>query len=484
MAGQNIDVSGYMNWEKITAPNGQVGYIVPGTGLVYDPFLSKVRGRNVFFQNTKPQLEAARKQEEEKQRMIDLAEKQASPVGQLLPIAGGIAGLTAARYIGNELLPSAADKAILAGIETSGTTAAGTAAGQAAGTVAGTAGTTAGEVAAGAAAGAPGTAAGAAAPGAFSIGGIGSAGNYILPAAGAFGAYNLLTTDNGPARGALQGAASGAAIGSGFGGAPGALIGAGIGGVLGIAESFLDNPSTKELEKKRWGKLKESGVVDAEAAFLANHPPGDTSVYQEGPRKGQKWTFENALEDAKKDPVHFRLVYGNYDTFGNDWSKYTPEQQDAIVSRLANEGLYAGRKGDVVITDKERARKIKDEILSGQTQSTAVTPEAAAKTQGPTQKQPLYMGGQLPAQSSNINYKSGGALPMGQAQGQTPQQLQYEGPDEILQAPKQGGIKSAEDMGWTGRSMEGRIKNSEVAKRNNERLAKELAARINAKNRK
>lgn len=464
MAGQNIDVSGYLNWEKITAPNGQVGYIVPGTGLVYDPFLSKTRGRNVFFQNTKPQIEAARKQEEEKQRMIDLAEKQASPVGQLLPIAGGIAGLTAARYIGNELLPSAADKAILANLPTTAPVVTAPAAPVAGAPVAG-------EAASG-----------------FSISGIGSAGNYILPAAGAYGAYDLLTRDNSAGRGFVQGAASGAAIGS-VGGAPGALIGAGIGGVLGIAESFLDNPSTKELEKKRWGKLKESGVVDAEAAFLANHPPGDTSVYQEGPRKGQKWTFENALEDAKKDPVHFRLVYGNYDTFGNDWSKYTPEQQDAIVSRLANEGLYAGRKGDVVITDKERARKIKDEILSGATQTTAVTPDAAAKTQGQTQApgsgQILYSGGNAPAlPAQGINYKSGGNLQIGQMAPPGGQQLQYEGPDQIVAAPKQGGIKTAEDMGWNGTTTGGRTVNSDVQKRYNERIAKELAARINAKNRK
>jgi hypothetical protein len=409
-------------------PSGEVGYIMPDSGLIYLPERSKAEGRSVFTQNPKPQMEAQRQEEERRQAQIDLANKQASPGGQALQVGLGIAGTAGGLALANSSLlqpplAAAQTQQILSTLP--GAAAAAPAAAPVAAAAPVT--QTAGSVAASAATGAPyavgsapladGTAGILMSDGAvvapqaasgFSLSGIGAAGNYILPAAGAYGAYDLFNRENGAGRGALQGAASGAAIGSYFG-MP--LVGAGIGGAIGLAESFFDNPSTKELEKERWGNLADAGVVDAQAAFLANHPPGDTSIYQEGPRKGQKWKFENALEDAKKDPNHFRLVFGNYDTFGNDWSTYTPEQQLAITGRLANEGLYAGRKGDVVITDKERARKIKDEVLSGAT-APSVTPELAAQTQGVTQK-PL-MGapatGKLPA---GINAK---ALPMGQGQ--------------------------------------------------------------------
>ena len=511
MAKQNRDVSNYQSWEKVTMPSGEVGYIMPDSGLVYLPERSKAEGRSVFTRNPKPQMEAQRKEEEQRQAQIDLANKQASPAGQVIPVALGVGGSAAGLALANSSLlqsplAAAQTQQILSTLP--GAAAAAPAAAPVAAAAAPVA-QTAGSVAASAASGAPyavgsaplangsagvlmsdGSIVAAEQASGFSLGGIGTAGNYILPAAGALGAYNLLTTDNGPARGALQGALSGAAIGSGLAGV-GAVPGALIGGALGLAESFFDNPSTKELEKKRWGNLAESGVVDAQAAFLANHPPGDTSVYQEGPRKGEKWKFENALEDAKKDPNHFRLVFGNYDTFGNDWSKYTPEQQLAITGRLANEGLYAGRKGDVVITDKERARKIKDEVLSGAT-APSVTPELAAQTQGVTQK-PLMGAPAAGTLQPGMNYK---ALPMGQ--GAAPAGapgLTYapQGAPVVVQAPNTMGQVSPNNVSpsngpLTLRQAQGpvRVAGGRLGSSPDQeywaRVGRQVAERLNAKN--
>lgn len=223
---------------------------------------------------------------------------------------------------------------------------------------------------------------GAETPGMFSLGGVGSAGNAILPAAGAFGVYDLATNDRGPVGGAVEGAASGAAIGSFFG-PPGAAIGAGIGGVAGLAKGFFEHKSTKQYEKERWGGLEDKGVANASTAYQANHPQGDSGVWQTGQFAGKKWNFADALTLAKQDPTHFQHVYGNYDTFGSDWSSYSDAQQKAIVSKLANEGLYKGDHGDVVITNEDRARQIKDEILSGkaapkpQAQAPQVAPQVA-----------------------------------------------------------------------------------------------------------
>lgn len=511
MAKQNRDVSNYQSWEKVTMPSGEVGYIMPETGLIYLPERSKAEGRSVFTRNPKPQMDAQAKEEAQRQAQIDLANKQASPGGQALQVGLGVAGTAGGLYLAN----SAALQSPLAAAQTQqilstlpGAAAAAPAAAPVAAAAAPVA-QTAGSVAASAASGAPyavgsaplangtagvlmsdGSVVAAEAASGFSLSGIGAAGNYILPAAGALGAYDLLSRDNGAGRGALQGAASGAAIGSYFG-MP--LVGAGIGGALGLAESFFDNPSTKELEKKRWGGLAESGVVDAQAAFLANHPPGDTSIYQEGPRKGEKWKFENALEDAKKDPNHFRLVFGNYDTFGNDWSKYTPEQQLAITGRLANEGLYAGRKGDVVVTDKERARKIKDEVLSGVT-APSVTPELAAQTQGVTQK-PLMGAPAAGTLQPGINYKAlqmgQGAAPVG-APGLTYAAPAAQGVPVVVQPSGTMGQVSPNNVSpsngpLTLRQAQGpvRVEGSRTNSRDQEYWAKvgrQVAERMNAKN--
>lgn len=84
-----------------------------------------------------------------------------------------------------------------------------------------------------------------AAPGAFSLSGIGSAGNAFLPAAGALGLYDVLSKKRTDTRGFLQGAASGAAMGSFFG-----PIGTGVGAVLG----GLSSPVMGALDTNRWKK--------------------------------------------------------------------------------------------------------------------------------------------------------------------------------------------------------------------------------------
>lgn len=108
-------------------------------------------------------------------------------------------------------------------------------------------------------------------PGAFSLSNIGSAGNAILPAAGMYGAYDLMrrqskgSSDNakGYLRGGAQGAASGAAVGSYFG-PIGAGIGAAVGGVAGLAgAAFGSNKGKDQVQRDNLRKvLKDNGIVD------------------------------------------------------------------------------------------------------------------------------------------------------------------------------------------------------------------------------
>lgn len=108
-------------------------------------------------------------------------------------------------------------------------------------------------------------------PGAFSLSNIGSAGNAILPAAGAYGAFDLMrrqskgSSDNakGYLRGGAQGAASGAAIGSYFG-PMGAAIGGTVGGVAGLAgAAFGSNKGKDQVARDGLRKpLKDAGILD------------------------------------------------------------------------------------------------------------------------------------------------------------------------------------------------------------------------------
>lgn len=386
-----IDFSQYQSWQKMVAPTGAVYYAVPGTGYVYDPFNSQLKGRPVLWENPLPEYEA-------KEAAKKKAEKAASPEGQLLPIAGVVGGTVGAKYLVDALGPTTALEAAQANYYnsladagsaalTDGTTAAAGGAGttaaantaQSAFTNAATGASTAGTAAAeGGAVGVQTLMDGSTLMSDGTIVGAESA-MGITPylgaagaALGAYGVYNAMQSDD-----TLSGGISGAGMGLGLGmaaplvgmgplgwGALGlmALGGAGLG--AGLTEAF-GHKSTKQYQAERWGELEEKGIASAGHAYQANHPGGDDGVWDEGQFAGKKWNWEDAKTLAKQDPIHFNLVLGNYETFGNDWDAYSQEQRNQIMSRLLDEDLYHSTKGDIRIKNEDRAREIKDQVLSG-----------------------------------------------------------------------------------------------------------------------
>lgn len=193
----------------------------------------------------------------------------------------------------------------------------------------------------------------------------------------------------------------------------------------------LTHKSTKEHIAERWGGLAEKGVNGAQEAFLAAHSPEDNGIWKEGPGQGQKWNWETAVERAKANPSEFRGAYGNFDTFGNDWATYDPSQQDAIVQRLIQENLYNPEKGDITISDKEKARKIKDEILSSDpatlmnksiappTPGIPAVPMAAPSSPGISVPQLGVSPGPSPAPGASMGFKPLGIPAPGAAPMQT-----------------------------------------------------------------
>jgi hypothetical protein len=58
-------------------------------------------------------------------------------------------------------------------------------------------------------------------------------------------------------------------------------------------------------------------------------------------------------------------VYGNIKTYGPEWAKLTQEQRVAVTQLNINDGIYKSKKGEVEITDQEKAKKNLQAVLGG-----------------------------------------------------------------------------------------------------------------------
>lgn len=384
--GGQVDYSQYKSWPPVIDPStgGIIGYKIPGfPQYLFDEVASNASGRKVLRQNPQAAIEEQQKAQAAQQKALEQQEFNQSPVGQLLPVGASIAGLYAANQFGPQTAAEIAAEEVLKQQALSqgaaGASAQGLAGAAAEGSLMGPAAPT---IANG---GLVGPAA-PAAPGMFSLGGIGSAGNYILPAVGALGAYNLATEDVSAGRGILQGAASGAAIGSGFGGV-GAIPGAIIGGGLGLAKSlFGQHKSTRQEAADKTSDLLEQSDNPNYQAYVS----GMRKQYESAPTGkayAGKYDTWNEYEKAGLEAADLTGVYGNIKTYGEEWANLTEPQRQAITQANIESGLYKSKKGDVEITDKNKAIENKNNVLKGfqvgaTTPAAPVNPLAQAAAQG------------------------------------------------------------------------------------------------------
>lgn len=113
-----IDFGQYQSWEQIKAPTGATYYVVPGTGFVYDPFLSGVKGRPVLWTNPSPAVK-------EKEDAKKFQEEQGSIGHQLIPVAGSTLGTVGGAYAINALTTPSSAAPVVAGSAPAETSAAG-----------------------------------------------------------------------------------------------------------------------------------------------------------------------------------------------------------------------------------------------------------------------------------------------------------------------------------------------------------------------
>lgn len=381
------DYSQYANWKTITAPTGATYYIVPGTGYVYDPFLSSVKGRPVLFTNPSPQVEERDKAKAEKDKQIKAAEKAASPLGQLMPVAGTVGGLVAAQQLGSYL--SGSGEAAAAAAQ-AGTQAATQGASQAAaspgilsqagdwvgrqadavsswangGTGGGFGGggaATPAEAFSASAMPAPGGAdfVGPVAPGATPQAGIGVT-PYLGAAGAALSAYGLYQglKDKNPVSSGLSGAGLGAGLASaapllGFGplgwGAIGlsALGGGALGGGLGALAKMGDKDMWK-TEGNKLRKLSEQGVYVPDQFLNNNLKQGRSKeeLIAEAKATGGNVQF---AEDRKESSLRPQDIIG-YASFAQkdpQWFRKPLQQQLAIAQQALDAGAVREHHGTI-----------------------------------------------------------------------------------------------------------------------------------------
>lgn len=136
--------------------------------------------------------------------------------------------------------------------------------------------------------------------------------------------------------------------------------------------SKLFHQSTKGVQEMHTGQLMQQ----SDDPNWQNYVVGMRAQVKEGPKDktkpfaGKYATFDE-YKKAGLQASDLTGVYGNLDAFKPDyaekagvpnWANLNFKQQQAVTQRLIDENMYASKKGEVVIPDKEKARRIYEEM--------------------------------------------------------------------------------------------------------------------------
>lgn len=370
-----IDYADYGRWEKIVGSSGQTYYKVPGTGFLYDPFLSDMKKRPVIFTDPRAKAEKLRKQEK-------MAEDAASPMGQIAPVLGAAVAPIAAKQAAAWAFPTAAEKlaeakaaaelakitgtaaevvpaeqALQAGAQAAASTSAAVAGAatpvqqlstgamlMSDGTIAGGGGAV---QAINGASATSGAGAGGAAPGVGLTPYLGVAGAGLS----AYGLHNAIEA-NDPKGAFLSGAGLGGGLAAaapllGFGplgwGALGLMALGGAGG-LGL-QQLLGQKSTKEIQAERWADVGHSSMNPVGGDYFAGTPGVQD--------RNEKWLTPDAI---RNNPDNYHAA--------SDWDQWSKPQQDQFLSTMLAEGKVQEKKGGIYYDDA-RAAELAQQIRSG-----------------------------------------------------------------------------------------------------------------------
>lgn len=450
--GGAVDYGGYLNWEKVTTPDGQVYYVVPGNpGYVYDPVLSNARGRKVFRANPQQQINAQNEAVKAEKERLKQESFIRSPAGQLLPVAGTTAGLIAANYairpeagssitdqllahqqgmkiVDGQLVPitqaQSAGEAAVSGMTRGGGEGSGGGFGggdtvetdtlppnsevMEDGSIVNTeTGQVIGRVAQGA-------------MGAYQIftgidrfkddkvgGGLNilsgganvgaalgsqTAASFAGPLAIASGGYDVYNSlQNGGEGIRSAGATLGAGIGTMILPGLGTIAGAAIGNAAGYGLDKLGiaHKTTKQRTQENYGSLGEIAADNAAYQNLVNQG------FQESYGGLDTWDIDDDKTQAPIDLI--TRGYGVLKEFGPEWAQLSQAQREAVVRGLVDNDLINSKQGDWLVTDSAKAQEVKNNVLGG----FDIGVQAANNPKQVTPGQAAAMG--LPPRSSTLS---------------------------------------------------------------------------------
>lgn len=136
-------------------------------------------------------------------------------------------------------------------------------------------------------------------------------------------------------------------------------LGMATGGLSEIARPFAMHKSTRDVAKGHTKDLLKQSDDKQYQNYVSgmreqhNSAPVDPSKPFAGKYATEEEYIRNGLEAAD-----LTGVYGNIKTFGPDWTKLNFDQQKKVTQGLIDAGLYNFRKGEVEVTDADRAKQI------------------------------------------------------------------------------------------------------------------------------
>lgn len=144
-------------------------------------------------------------------------------------------------------------------------------------------------------------------------------------------------------------------------------LGIGTGGLSEALNFALNHrKTTRDVAKEHTADLLDQGQDNPQ---WQQYVTGMRQQYNEAPpdpsnpfHGGQYASWEDYVKGGL-DAKDLTGVYGNLNTFGPDWAKYTDEQRQGITQLGIDNGLYNSHKGEVVVTDPEKFKALAMQYL-------------------------------------------------------------------------------------------------------------------------
>ena len=146
-----------------------------------------------------------------------------------------------------------------------------------------------------------------------------------------------------------------------------------IGGLLG-------QESTREAAAKKTNELLGMSNDPAYQAYVQ----GMREQYKSAPPDPSKpfagkYGSWDEYQKAGLEAADLTGVYGNIKAFGPEWANLGQDKRQQVTQALIDANLYASKKGDVILTDEEKAKQIYADLINKAAAAQVATQAAPQK---------------------------------------------------------------------------------------------------------